>query len=84
MAIQQQIAFENAERMVGRSIEVMIEGRLVEEDIYVGRSRMDAPKIDGYVFLSTSREYISGEIVRAEITDARGYDLIGRAEDKPQ
>ncbi|MDE7297284.1 MAG: 30S ribosomal protein S12 methylthiotransferase RimO [Lachnospiraceae bacterium] len=81
MELQQQIAFENAERMIGRQLDIMIEGRLVDEEVYVGRSYMDAPKIDGYVFLYDEREFLSGDIVRVEIMDAKGYDLIGRPVD---
>lgn len=78
MRLQQQIAFENAERMIGQILPVMIEGRLVEEDVLIGRSYMDAPKVDGYIFLYAQEEYMSGDIVRAEIMEAKGYDLIGR------
>ena len=78
MEIQQQVAFENAELMVGRKLSVMIEGKLVDEEVYIGRSYMDAPKVDGYVFVhSDEGEYISGDLVQVEITDAKGYDLVG-------
>lgn len=81
MRLQQQIAFENAEGMIGRILPVMIEGKLVEEDVFIGRSYMDAPKVDGYIFLYAQEEYMSGDIVRAEIMEAKGYDLIGRVLD---
>lgn len=79
MRVQQQIAFENAGRMVGKKLEVLVEGKLVEEDVFIGRSYMDAPKVDGYVFLYAQGEYVSGDLVTAEIMEAKGYDLIGRA-----
>lgn len=79
MRVQQQIAFENAAAMAGRRLAVMIEGKLVEEDVFIGRSYMDAPKVDGYVFLYGQGEYLSGELVTAKIMEAKGYDLIGRA-----
>lgn len=79
MKIQQKIAFEQAEAMIGKKLEVMIEGKLVEEDIFIGRSYKDAPKVDGYVFVFGNREYISGEIISVEIMEAKGYDLVGRA-----
>ncbi len=79
MCVQQQIAFENAGRMVGKKLEVLVEGKLVEEDVFIGRSYMDAPKVDGYVFLYAQGEYVSGDLVTAEIMEAKGYDLIGRA-----
>lgn len=79
MRIQQQIAFENAEKMVGRVFSVMVEGKLVEEDVFLGRSYMDAPKVDGYIFFYGRDEYISGDFAQVEIMEAKGYDLIGRA-----
>ena len=79
MRIQQQIAFENANGMIGRVLDVMVEGKLVEEDVFLGRSYMDAPKVDGYIFFYGQDEYISGDFVRVEIMEAKGYDLIGRA-----
>ncbi|MDE7326460.1 MAG: 30S ribosomal protein S12 methylthiotransferase RimO [Lachnospiraceae bacterium] len=78
MRLQQQIAFENAGRMVGRILPVMVEGKLVEEDVFLGRSYMDAPKVDGYIFFYGQDDYISGDLVEVEIMEAKGYDLIGR------
>ena len=64
--------------MTGRKLQVMIEGKLTEEDVYIGRSYMDAPDVDGYVFLKNNgREYMSGDIVSAIINDTEGYDLLG-------
>lgn len=79
MHIQQQIAFENAEGMIGRVLDVMVEGKLVEEDVFLGRSYMDAPKVDGYIFFYGQDEYLSGDFVRVKIMEAKGYDLIGKA-----
>lgn len=79
MQLQQQIAFENAEAMVGRKLKVMVEGKLVEEGVLVGRSYMDAPKVDGYVFFYGQDEYVSGDFAEVEIMEAKGYDLVGRA-----
>lgn len=77
MAIQQGIAFEAAENMVGRIVNVLIEGRIPEDDVYIGRTYKDAPDVDGYIFVNAQEELISGDIVPVEITDAREYDLIG-------
>lgn len=79
MHIQQQIAFENAEGMIGRVLDVMVEGKLVEEDVFLGRSYMDTPKVDGYIFFYGQDEYLSGDFVRVKIMEAKGYDLIGKA-----
>ncbi len=80
MEIQQGIAFERAKEMVGRKLKVMIEGKLVEEGIFIGRTYMDAPNIDGYIFVHTKDELMSGEFVEVTVTEAKEYDLIGTAE----
>lgn len=77
MELQQEIAFRHAEGMTGRKLDVMIEGRLADEDIYVGRTYMDAPEVDGMIFVDSDREIMSGDIVRVEVTGANEYDLIG-------
>lgn len=77
MQLQQEISFERADSMCGRTLEVMIEGRLPEDDVYIGRTCMDAPEIDGYIFMDADRMRMSGDFVRAEVMQANGYDLIG-------
>lgn len=80
MELQQEIAFKKAESMVGRKLRVMIEGKLVEDGIFIGRTYMDAPNIDGYIFVNTRDELMSGEFVEVLVTEAKEYDLIGTAE----
>ena len=77
MELQQAIAYERAESMVGREVEAMVEGRLVEDDTYAARTYMDAPNVDGMLFISSDRELMSGDIVRVRITGANEYDLTG-------
>lgn len=77
MELQQEIAFEAAENMEGRELTAMIEGRVAEEDAYVARTYKDAPDVDGYLFLNTDRQLISGNFVKARVTGAYEYDLIG-------
>ena len=80
MELQQEIAFEKAEAMVGRKLMVMIEGKLEEEGVYVGRSYKDAPNVDGYVFVHTENSLMSGDFVPVVITGSHEYDLIGEME----
>ncbi len=80
MELQQEIAFEHAEQMVGRVLDVLIEGKIADENAYMGRSYMDAPNVDGNVFVNTDRELLSGEFVKVKITGAVEYDLIGEIE----
>ena len=77
MELQQAIAFEKAEQMVGRVLDVMVEGRVADEDVYVTRTYRDAPNVDGYLFLNTSATLMTGDFVKVLVTDSNEYDLIG-------
>lgn len=77
MALQQQIAFAKSEAQIGRILDVMVEGRLPEDHVYITRTYMDAPDVDGYVFVSTDWDLMSGDFLKVRITDADEYDLIG-------
>ena len=82
MALQQAIAFEAAENMIGRRVEAMIEGKMADEDAYVARTYKDAPGVDGYLFIMTERQLMSGDFVNVVITGSNEYDLIGEIEDE--
>lgn len=77
MELQQEIAFENAEAMVGREVLVLIEGRVADENAYVGRTYRDAPGVDGMIFVETGELLLSGDFARVRVTGALEYDLIG-------
>lgn len=77
MALQQEISYEQDETLVGTEMKVLIEGYLYEDDIYVGRTYRDAPKVDGCIFVHAEEEIISGDFVNVRVTAAREYDLIG-------
>ena len=77
MELQQEIAFENAEAMVGREVLVLIEGRVADENAYVGRTYRDAPGVDGMIFVETGELLLSGDFARVKVTGALEYDLIG-------
>ena len=77
MELQQDISAELGERRIGQELLVMIEGKVADEDAYVGRSQADAPSVDGYVFVNTPETLVSGDFVRVKITGALEYDLIG-------
>ena len=77
MQEQQKIAFEAAENMLYQKVQVLIEGELPEENVYIGRTYKDAPNVDGYIFVNSSHPLMSGEMVTVQVTDAKGYDLIG-------
>lgn len=77
MELQQEIAFDLAEDMVGREVLVMIEGKVADENAYVGRTYKDAPNVDGLIFINTDEELMSGDFARVRVTGALEYDLIG-------
>lgn len=75
--LQQEISFESAQNKIGQVYKVIIEGFLPDDDVYVGRSYMDAPDVDGFVFVYADRSLMTGDMVTVKITDAREYDLEG-------
>ena len=79
MRVQQEISEKNLERKVGKTFRVLIEGKLPDENVYIGRTYMDVPGVDGYVFVNTEREYMSGDFCDVIITGSSEYDLIGDA-----
>ncbi|MBR3772162.1 MAG: 30S ribosomal protein S12 methylthiotransferase RimO [Clostridium sp.] len=77
MEVQQEIAFEKAQNAISTKLKVLIEGKLPEENVFIGRTYKDAPNVDGYIFVNSSCELISGQFVDVFVTDAKEYDLIG-------
>ncbi len=82
MELQQEIAFDRAEEIAGKELLVMIEGKVADEDAYVGRTYMDAPNVDGLIFVNTDRELVSGDFAKVTVTGAVEYDLIGELSDE--
>ncbi len=82
MALQQEIAFEKADAMIGKSVLAMVEGRIAGEDAYIARTYMDAPNVDGYLFINTTKELMTGDFAYVRITGSNEYDLIGELEDE--
>lgn len=82
MELQQEIAFDRAQDMVGRTVTAMVEGRVADENAYVARTYGDAPGVDGFVFIHTGEVLMTGDFVRTRITGAAEYDLIGEIADE--
>ncbi len=80
MAIQQSIAFAWNESRVGQAEEVIMDAELPEQPgLWIGRSRGEAPDIDGVIYVSgadADRPLQVGEIRRCEIVAADGYDVV--------
>lgn len=77
MELQQEIAFEAAQAMEGEILMVMVEGKIAEDDAYVTRTYKDAPGVDGYLFVRTTRSLMSGDFIKVRVTGAHEYDLLG-------
>ena len=77
MELQQEIAFDTAENMVGKEVLVMIEGKVADDNAYVGRTYRDAPNVDGLIFVNTEEELMSGDFAKVKVSGAVDYDLIG-------
>ena len=77
MELQQEIAFEAAQAMEGKILTVMVEGKIAEDDAYVTRTYKDAPGVDGYLFVRTTRSLMSGDFIKVRVTGAHEYDLLG-------
>jgi ribosomal protein S12 methylthiotransferase len=78
MAIQKRINREQNRELIGKSIEVLVEGASPEtEHLLVGRHQGQAPEVDGQVYINEGMAY-PGNLVTVEITEAHDYDLVGR------
>ena len=77
MLLQQDISKNKLSKMVGKTLKVVIEGKLADEDVYVGRTYMDIPDVDGCIFINSDFNHISGDFVEVLVTDSSEYDLIG-------
>jgi ribosomal protein S12 methylthiotransferase len=82
MDLQHSISEKLTRKKIGKTMEVVIEGRLTEENVYIGRTYQDAPDIDGQVFIDYDGQLLSGDLVNVHIVDANDYDLIGEIVDE--
>ena len=80
MELQQEVSMDNGTKRVGQELLVMIEGKVA--DAYVGRTYADAPGIDGYIFVNTGLELMTGDFVKVRVTGSLEYDLIGEIADE--
>lgn len=73
MSAQQEISRRHNAALMGTTLEVLIDEK--EGGRYLGRSRFDAPEVDGSVFVTSRRPLKAGDIVTARVTDTLEYDL---------
>ena len=79
MRRQNEIAFELNKELIGKKLEVLVEGRDLDGR-YFGRTRMDAPEIDNSVLFTSFEELKAGDLVYVMIEKAYDYDIEGRKE----
>ena len=77
MELQEEVIFDKNETLVGMETYAFIEGKVADENAYIGRTYRDAPNVDGYIFIQTEEELMTGDIVKVRVTGAYEYDLIG-------
>ncbi len=77
MLLQQEISLAHLQSLIGEELDVVIEGNIPDDGVYIGRTYMDVPGVDGYVFVESDRNHMSGDFVRVKITGASEYDLMG-------
>ena len=79
MELQKTISAEKCAKKIGKTIKVICDGRIPEDNIYCGRSSADAPDIDGMVFFKSDYEIMSGDFADVRIDGASDYDVTGEA-----
>ena len=77
MALQQEISLDKSSQLIGTVLSCIVEGKMIDDDVYVARSYKDAPNVDGYVFIHTDENLLSGDMVKVKIESAYEYDLMG-------
>ena len=82
MELQQEIAFDFSEKMIGNVMKAYIEGKISGENAYIARTYMDIPGVDSNVFVITDEELMTGDFVNVLITGSNDYDLIGELQYK--
>ena len=77
MELQEEVIFDKNETLKGTELLAFIEGKVADENAYIGRTYRDAPNVDGYIFIHTEEELMTGDVVKVKVTGAYEYDLIG-------
>ena len=77
MELQEEVIFDKNETLIGMTTFAFIEGKVADENAYIGRTYRDAPNVDGYIFINTDEELMTGDIVKVQVIGAHEYDLIG-------
>lgn len=80
MKLQNEISKENEKKLLGKKVEVLVEGITSDNRYYVGRTYRDVPDIDGLAYIKIGEEIVNndiiGQYINAEIIDVKDYDVI--------
>ena len=79
MAVQLEVSEKKMQEKIGDVIEVLCEGYDPVAGVQYGRSRADAPDVDGKVYFTSAKKLPEGVFVNVKITKALDYDLFGEA-----
>lgn len=82
LELQQGISYEKNGTFYNQIIDVLVEEKIDDEDVFLGRASFDAPEIDGQVYINTKTKLIAGDIVKVLVSDFMEYDLIGGLADE--
>ena len=82
MSVSEKVIMKKNKSRIGKRLTCIVEGKVPDEDTYIARSYMDAPDIDGYVFVECDHELLTGEFINVRITGAYEYDLLGELENE--
>ena len=77
MELQEEVIFDKNETLIGMETFAFIEGKVADENAYIGRTYRDAPNVDGYIFIQSEEELMTGDIVKVRVIGAYEYDLVG-------
>ncbi|QEK12217.1 30S ribosomal protein S12 methylthiotransferase RimO [Crassaminicella thermophila] len=82
MNIQKEISFQKNMEKIGNIYDILVEEKVEDEGLYIGRTAYDAPEVDGVVYFNTKKPIDFGDLVKVKITDTLEYDLIGEILDE--
>ncbi len=83
MELQQAISEQNLKQKVGKEYEVLIENKTFDNKYWVGRTRMDAPEMDGVVYIENNTEHnLLNHFIKSKVIQTKGYDLVGKIEEE--
>ena len=83
MQLQAGISAQKMDTHIGEELRVIVEGYLPDDDVYVGRTYMDTPDVDGFFYFHSTRNLMTGDFINAVCTGADEYDLFGEMIDEP-